>query len=82
MRRGELPEALRWLEEAARGRGEPMYVVYMKLGDVQLRLQRRDEARRAYERAPELSERFPVAGPHRHAIRRQLAVLGPRREAR
>jgi Flp pilus assembly protein TadD len=81
-RQGDLPQALRWLEEAARGQGEPIYVVYMKLGDVQLRLGRRDEARRAYERALELSERFPVAGQHRYAIRRQLAVLGPRREAR
>lgn len=77
-RRGELEEAQRWLEEAARGQGEPMYVVYMKLGDVQLRRGRRDDARRSYQRALELAERFPVAGPHRHAIRRQLAVLGPR----
>jgi Flp pilus assembly protein TadD len=81
-RQGDLDQAVRWLEEAVRGQGEPMYVVHMKLGDVQLRRGRRDDARAAYERALELSERFPVAGPHRYAIQRQLAVLGPRREAR
>ncbi len=81
-RQGDLDQAVRWLEEAVRGQGEPMYVVHMKLGDVQLRRGRRDDARAAYERALELSERFPVAGPHRYVIQRQLAVLGPRREAR
>jgi tetratricopeptide (TPR) repeat protein len=81
-RQGDLEQAARWLEEAARGQGEPLYVVQMKLGDVQLRRGRRDEARAAYERALELSERFPVAGPHRYAIQRQLAVLGRGRGAR
>ena len=75
-RQGNLDQAARWLEEAVRGQGEPMYVAHMKLGDVYLRRGRRDDARAAYERALELSARFPVAGPHRYAIQRQLAVLG------
>jgi tetratricopeptide (TPR) repeat protein len=75
-RQGNLDQAAHWLEEAVRGQGEPMYVAHMKLGDVYLRRGRRDDARRAYERALELSARFPVAGPHRYAIQRQLAVLG------
>jgi tetratricopeptide (TPR) repeat protein len=81
-RQGRLEEAERWFEEAARGEGEPAYVVHMKLGDVYLGRGRRDDARRAYERALELSARFPVAGPHRYAIQRQLAVLGRARPAR
>jgi tetratricopeptide (TPR) repeat protein len=81
-RAGRLEEAERWLEEAVRGQGEPMYVAHMKLGDVYLRRGRRDDARAAYERALELSASFPVAGAHRYAIQRQLAVLGGPRGSR
>jgi predicted negative regulator of RcsB-dependent stress response len=59
-----------------------MYVAHMKLGDVYLRRGRRDDARAAYERALELSASFPVAGAHRYAIQRQLAVLGGPRGSR
>jgi Flp pilus assembly protein TadD len=75
-RLGRLAEAQRWFEEAAGGEGEPRYVAYMKLGDVYLQRERREDARRAYARALDLAERFPVSGPHRYAIQRQLAFLG------
>lgn len=75
-REGRLDEAERWLEQAAAGEGEPAYVAHMKLGDLYLRRERRDAARRAYERALELSASFPLAAEHQYAIRRQLALLG------
>jgi 4-amino-4-deoxy-L-arabinose transferase-like glycosyltransferase len=75
-RDGRLADAEHWLEAASRVPDARAYAVHAKLGDVYLRRGRRDDARRAYERALALAADDPLAAPYREVIQRNLRLLG------
>ncbi|MEN8182958.1 MAG: hypothetical protein ABFS46_10535 [Myxococcota bacterium] len=76
LEKGDLEQARVWLESASTRRGDFLFLVHMKLGELHLREDRREEARRSFEQALELARGRRQAREHQRVIERNLGLLG------